>query len=85
MGDYAESQLEDPVEHSAVGDSATLESVLCTEELHRRPARLHNYEKENRALVTLAEALSDSPGTVLQTLTNTLLDLVRQARRASAC
>lgn len=75
MGDYAESQLQDPVEHSAAGDSAPLESVLCTEELHRRPARLPNYERENRALVTLAEALADSPGTVLQTLTNTLLDL----------
>jgi hypothetical protein len=38
-----------------------LESILRTEELHRRPWRPPDYEKENRALVALAIALADSP------------------------
>ena len=40
---------------------APLESILCTEELHRRPSRPPDYEKENRALVKLVSALADSP------------------------
>src|SRR4051794_22534229 len=54
-----------------------LESVLCTEELHRRPLRAPDYEKENRALVALAQALADSPQTILQTLADTILDVVQ--------
>ena len=50
-----------------------LESVLCTEELDRRPARQPNYEMESRALRALAQALADSPRTVLQTLVETIL------------
>ena len=52
-----------------------LESVLCTEELTRRPARPPGYEKENRALVSLAQSLADSPGTILQTLADTILEV----------
>jgi hypothetical protein len=40
----------------------TLESILCTEELYRRPWRPPDYEKENCALVKLVSALADSPG-----------------------
>jgi PAS domain S-box-containing protein len=54
---------------------ATLESILCTDELHRRPSRAPDYEAENRALVALAGALSDSPQTVLQTLADTILEM----------
>src|SRR6267154_304496 len=50
-----------------------LESVLCTEELHRRPARPPDHEKENRALVGLAHALAESPRTILQVLADTIL------------
>ena len=50
-----------------------LESVLCTEELNRRPLRPPDYERENRALVSLAQALADSPRTILQTLADTIL------------
>src|ERR1700680_261683 len=53
----------------------SLESILCTEELHRRPARSPNYAKENRALVALGQALADSPRTVLQTLADTILEV----------
>jgi PAS domain S-box-containing protein len=55
------------------GESVPLESILCTEELRRRPSRHPDYEKENRALVSLARALADSPRTILQTLADTML------------
>ena len=45
--------------------AAPLESILCTEELHRRPSRPPDYEKENGALVKLVGGLADSPNTVL--------------------
>ncbi|PYS54361.1 MAG: hypothetical protein DMG13_08345 [Acidobacteria bacterium] len=54
-----------------------LESILCTEELHRRPSRPPDYEKENRALVKLVSALADSPSTILQTLAETILDITQ--------
>jgi len=56
---------------------ATLESILCTEELYRRPSRPPDYETENRALVALARALADSSSTILQTLADTILDVFR--------
>ena len=58
-----------------VSVSVPLESVLCTEELQRRPSRLPDREKENRALVVLAQALADSPRTALQTLADTMLEV----------
>lgn len=54
-----------------------LESVLCTEELNRRPARPPDYETENRALVTLAQALTDSPRTILQKMAEIMLETFR--------
>ncbi|MEO6321435.1 MAG: PAS domain-containing protein, partial [Polaromonas sp.] len=51
-----------------------LDAVLCTGELTRRPARRPDHEAENRALTLLVQALADSPGTILQTLADTLLD-----------
>jgi PAS domain S-box-containing protein len=57
--------------------AAPLETILCTEELHCRPSRPPDYEKENRALVKLVSALADSPRTVLQTLAETILDITQ--------
>jgi PAS domain S-box-containing protein len=57
--------------------TAPLESILCTEELRRRPSRPPDHEKENRALVKLVGALADSPSTVLQTLAETILDITQ--------
>ena len=57
--------------------AAPLESILCTEELQRRPSRPPDYQTENRALVNLASALADSPGTILQTLADTILDITQ--------
>jgi PAS domain S-box-containing protein len=57
------------------GRSASLEDVLITADLARRPARPPNYEAENRALSHLAEAMADSPKMILQTLLDTALEL----------
>src|SRR5215470_13114767 len=56
---------------------ASLESILCTEELQRRPSRSPDYEKENRALVALMSALADSPSSIFQTLAETILDITQ--------
>ncbi len=56
---------------------APLEAILCTDELRKRPWRQPDYKKENRALVTLASALADSPRTILQTLAETILEVTR--------
>jgi len=53
-----------------------LESILCTEELNRRPSRPPDYDKENRALIALIQALVDSPNDILQTLANTILEIL---------
>jgi PAS domain S-box-containing protein len=66
-----------PLEDSIPQPTASLEAILCTEELQRRPSRPPDYEKENRALVALMEALADSPGTIFQTLADTILDITQ--------
>jgi PAS domain S-box-containing protein len=55
---------------------APLEAILCTEELDRRGSREPDFEKENRALVTLIQTLNNSPHTILQVLTDTILDVL---------
>jgi PAS domain S-box-containing protein len=65
----------DTVETSIPDGAISLESILCTEELHRRPSRPPDYEKEGHALVALARALADSPRTILQTLADTILEV----------
>src|SRR5215471_9389092 len=68
-------------ENSALLDcsvpEASLESILCTEELQRRPSRPPDYERENRALVALMAALADSPGSIFQALAQTILDITQ--------
>jgi PAS domain S-box-containing protein len=56
---------------------ASPDSILFTEELDLRPSRPPDYEKESRALVGLMRALANSPRTVLQTLADTILDVLR--------
>ena len=65
------------LETSIPEGGASLESILCTEELQRRPSRLPDYEKENRALVKLVSALADSPSTIFHTLAETIKDITR--------
>jgi len=56
--------------------AASLESILCTEELFRRPSRRPDYDRENLALVALVAALTDSPHTILQTLADKVLEVL---------
>lgn len=56
-------------------EEVPLESILCTEELRRRPSRPPDYQKENRALLALSIALADTPRTILQTLADTILEV----------
>jgi PAS domain S-box-containing protein len=57
--------------------TASLESILCTEELQRRSSRPPNYERENHALVKLVSALADSPATIFRTLAETIQDITQ--------
>jgi PAS domain S-box-containing protein len=58
------------------GDSlVSLESILCTEELNRRPSRAPDYQADKCALVALAQALADSPRTILQTMAEKMLEI----------
>jgi transcriptional regulator with GAF, ATPase, and Fis domain len=66
-----------PFPFSIPDGAASLESILCTEELRLRPSRPPDYEKENRALVALRSALADSPSTILQTLAETILEVTQ--------
>ena len=56
--------------------AASLESILCTEELFRRPSRRPDYDRENSALVALVAALANSPRTILQTLADKVLEVL---------
>ena len=51
-----------------------LESILCTEELRRRPSRPPDYEKENRALMALAGALADPKSNIFQRFAEIILE-----------
>jgi PAS domain S-box-containing protein len=77
VAESAEARTEVPFETSSLGGVVPLESILFTEELHRRPSRPPDYERENRALVKLVSALADSPGTILQTLAETILHVTQ--------
>src|SRR5262245_32941595 len=55
----------------------SLEEVLVTSELARRPARPPDYEVENQALSAMAEAMVGSPQMILQKLVEAALHLCR--------
>ncbi len=77
MPESAEPQNDFSLEAPTPEAAAPLESIICTEELHRRPWRPPDFEKENRALVALVAALSDSASTIFQTLVETILDVTQ--------
>src|SRR5215475_13965184 len=66
-----------PLKGESPHPTVSLESILCTEELQRRPSRPPDQEKENRALVKLVSALADSPSTIFQTLAETIQDITQ--------
>jgi len=59
------------------GAPVSLESILCTDEVDRRPPRAPDFEAENHALTALTQALADSPRSILQTLADTILHVLR--------
>ncbi len=70
-----EPQNDVPLEASIPEGAASLESILCTGELHSPPSRPSDYEKENRLLGALATALVDSKSNILETLAETIRDV----------
>ena len=77
MTESTKSKNDVPLATVSIPEGAVpLDSILCTEELRRRPWRPPDYEVENRALVVLASALADSPRTILQTLAEKVLEVV---------
>ena len=75
MSGSAESRNEVRLASSIPKGSATLESILCTDELQRRPSRPPDHAKENAAIVALASALAESRHTILETLADTILQV----------
>jgi hypothetical protein len=75
MSSFSTSRVNTALEESIPEAGASLESILCTEELQGRPSRPPDYEKENRALVALVSSLADSPSTIFQTLAETIRDI----------
>lgn len=59
-----------------VDSPVALDAILCTEELTRRPSRPPEFAKENRALIVLLEAMVNSPKDILQTLTDTICEML---------
>ncbi len=77
MTESIKSENDAPLATASIPEGAvSLDSILCTEELRRRPWRPPDYEVENRALVALISALADSPYTILQTLAEKVLEVV---------
>jgi PAS domain S-box-containing protein len=63
---------------TSIPDGAVpLESILCTEELRRRPWRAPDHERENSAFAALVTALANSPRTILQTLADKVIEVLR--------
>jgi PAS domain S-box-containing protein len=77
VSESAASPSKYPLATSIPDGTASLESILYTEELQSRPSRPPNYEKENHALRALVSALADSPSTIFQTLAETIQDITQ--------
>ncbi len=56
---------------------ASLESILITDELNSRPSRPPDYETENRALLSIAQHMADSPRDTLKKLAEIALQICR--------
>jgi PAS domain S-box-containing protein len=77
MSEVLQSTSDVRFEDSIPEAGASLQSILCTEELRGRPSRPPDHENENRALVVLRSALADSPSTIFQTLADTILAITQ--------
>ena len=77
MSESTRRQHNSPHEDSIPESAASLESILCTDELRLRPSRPPDYESENRSLVSLAGTLADSRANIVQTLAETILEITQ--------
>lgn len=66
-----------PMEASIPGGITSLDAILRTQELSHRPRRAPDHRNENSALLALVSALADSPDTILQTLADKVLEVLR--------
>jgi signal transduction histidine kinase/DNA-binding transcriptional MerR regulator len=73
----ADLQSDIPLGTCISNGAASLESILRTDELLSRPSRPPDRTKENSALAALLSAFADSPRTILQTLADKVLDVLR--------
>ena len=73
MTGSAKSKSDVALASSIPEGTASLDSILCTEELQQRPSRPPDHAKESAALVALAGALADSRDTILEILADTIL------------
>jgi PAS domain S-box-containing protein len=67
------SPMNEPTDEIAT----SLESILITEQLNKRPSRPPDYEMENRALLSIAQHMADSPRSTLQKLAEIALKICR--------
>jgi signal transduction histidine kinase len=58
-------------------DAVTLsaDDIIITDELSHRPSRAPDYEAENRALVSLTQALTEDPASVLQRVVDLAIEV----------
>jgi len=73
LPEAAEPQNDFSLDPSIPAGAASLESILCTEELRQRPSRRPDHAQENAALVALASALAESRHAILEVLADTIL------------
>lgn len=62
---------------TTLANAIPLSDIVRTDALWQRPSRPPDYETENRALTALVQALADSPATILQTLADTVLHVLK--------
>jgi PAS domain S-box-containing protein len=74
MAEAVKSECVAP-EDSTLESGVPLETVLCTDQLRHRPWRPPDYKNENRALLRLAEHLTQLKPNILQKLAETILDV----------
>ncbi|HTW63101.1 MAG TPA: PAS domain S-box protein [Bryobacteraceae bacterium] len=75
MTGSAKSKNDIPPATSIPEGAASLESILCTEELLQRTSRPPDHAKENAALVALASALAESGQSILDILAGAILQV----------
>jgi GAF domain-containing protein len=77
MNACAEMADDVPLATSFPRSDVPLEAIVRTDELRLRPSRPPDHAGENHALRALSTALADHPATILQTLADRVLEVLR--------